>query len=109
MPKTRTKQAATSAAVNASNVPTAGTRIFNPHCGRTGLMKTAWNASHSETKPFNGGSAAIATAASRKAAEDIGIRWINPPSTSMLRVPVAFSTAPAPKNKTLLNSMWLNA
>ena len=36
-----------------------------------------------------------------------GIRWMRPPRRSMSRSPVAVSTAPAPKNRTLLNSAWL--
>ena len=37
-----------------------------------------------------------------------GIRWINPPSDSRSRVPVAFCTAPAPRNSNALNTAWLS-
>ena len=66
-PKALTKQAAASAADSASSAPTAGTRIFSPHCGRSGLSRIAWKVSHSETKPLSGGSAEIATQPTRKA------------------------------------------
>ncbi len=59
-PNALTKQAAASAADNASITPTAGTRNFRPHCGRSGLRRIAWKMSHSETKPLSGGSAEIA-------------------------------------------------
>ena len=68
-----------------------------------------WNRSHSEAKPFSGGSAEMARQAVRNAAEDTGMRWISPPSRSMFNVPAATWMAPAPKNSTLLNSMWLKA
>ena len=40
-PKALTKQAAASAAESASSAPTAGTRIFRPHCGSSGLSRIA--------------------------------------------------------------------
>ena len=107
MPKALTKQAAASAAESASRAPTAGTRNFSSHCGSAGLSRIAWNVSHSETKPLNGGSAEIAAEPMRKANAVRGMRWISPPSRSMSRSPVAPSTAPAPKNSRLLNSEWL--
>ena len=109
MPKARTKQAAASAAASASSAPTAGTSSFSPHCGSCGLSRIAWKVSHSETKPFSGGSAEIATQPTSTAGAVSGMRWISPPSRSMSRSPVAVSTAPAPKNSRLLNSMWLKA
>ena len=107
MPKALTKQAAASAADSASSAPTAGTMIFRPHCGRSGLCKTAWKVSHSETKPLKGGSAEIATQPTRKAKLVTGMRWMRPPSFSMSRSPVAVRTAPAPKNSRLLKNEWL--
>ena len=68
----------------------------------------AWKVSHSETKPFSGGSAEIATQPTRNAKAVFGMRWIRPPRCSMSRSPVAVSTAPAPKNSRLLNTEWLN-
>ena len=68
----------------------------------------AWKVSHSETKPFSGGSAEMATQPTRKAKAVSGMRWMSPPRCSMSRSPVAVSTAPEPKNSRLLNSEWLN-
>ena len=65
MPNALTKQAAASAADSASSAPTAGTRIFSPHDGKSGLSRIAWKVSHSETKPLSGGSAEIAAQPTR--------------------------------------------
>ena len=46
-------------------------------------------------------------AADQQATAVTGMRWISPPSRSRSRVPVAVSTAPAPRNSRLLNSQWL--
>ena len=99
-----TIQAAASAADNASSAPTAGTRNFKPQDGNCGLSRMAWKVSHSDTKPLSGGSAEIATQPTRKTSAVCGMRWISPPRFSMSRVPLAFCTAPAPKNKRLLNT-----
>jgi len=107
MPNALTKHAAASAAERASRAPTAGTRNFRSHCGNAGLRRIAWNVSHSETNPLNGGSAEIAAQPTRKAKAVSGMRWMSPPSRSMSRSPVAPSTAPAPKNSRLLNTEWL--
>ena len=48
------------------------------------------------------GSAEIAAQPTRTAKAVTGMRWIRPPSLSMLRSPVAVSTAPEPKNNRLL-------
>jgi hypothetical protein len=77
---------------------------FSPHCGIAGPSRIAWKVSHSETKPFSGGSAEIAAQPSRKVKAVVGIRWISPPRCSISRSPVAVCTAPAPKNSRLLNS-----
>src|SRR5262245_31951835 len=66
MPKAFTKQAAAKAAESASSAPTAGTRNFRLHDGSSGLNRIAWKVSHSETKPFSGGSAEMATQPTRK-------------------------------------------
>src|ERR1700730_13853126 len=73
-PKALTKQAAASAADNASNAPTAGTRNFNPHAVSCGLSRIAWNVSHSDTKPLKGGKAEMATQPTRNAKAVSGIR-----------------------------------
>src|SRR5262245_48556873 len=65
-PKALTKQAAARAAERASNAPTAGTRNFRLHDGSSGLNRIAWKVSHSDTKPFSGGSAEMATQPTRK-------------------------------------------
>src|SRR5580693_853182 len=69
-PKALTKQAAASAADNASKAPTAGTRNFSPHDGSCGLKRIAWKVSHSDTKPLNGGSAEMATHPTRNAKDE---------------------------------------
>src|SRR6185312_6751831 len=79
MPKALTKQAAASAADNASNAPTAGTRNFNPQEGNCGLNNMAWKVSHSETNPLSGGNAEIAVQPTKKTNAVCGMRWINPP------------------------------
>ena len=107
-PKALTKQAAASAADNASSAPTPGTRNFNPQDGSCGLSRMAWNISHSETKPLSGGSAEMAAQPTRNATAVCGMRWMRPPRCSMSRSPVAVSTAPAPKNSRLLNTEWLS-
>src|SRR6266851_8383642 len=73
-PKALTKQAAASAADNASNAPTAGTRNFKPQDGNCGLSRMAWKVSHSDTKPLSGGSAEIATQPTRNTKAVCGIR-----------------------------------
>ena len=102
-----TKQAAASAADRASSAPTAGTSSFSAQGSSRGLSRIAWKVSHSETKPFSGGSAEMAMHPARKAKAVCGMRRISPPSCSMSRSPVADSTAPEPKNSRLLNSEWL--
>ena len=86
-PKALTKQAAASAADSASRAPTAGTRIFRPHCGRSGLSRIAWKVSHSETKPLSGGSAEMATQPTRKG--EGGLRHAVDEPAEMLHVALA--------------------
>ena len=74
MPKALTKQAAARAAESASSAPTAGMRNFRPQDGSCGLCRMAWKVSHSETKPFSGGSAEMATQPTRKAKAVSGMR-----------------------------------
>jgi hypothetical protein len=69
-----TKQAAASAAPSASVAPTAGTKNFSGHCGSCGLIRIAWNVSHSETKPLSGGSAEMATQPMSTATAVCGMR-----------------------------------
>ena len=71
-------------------------------CGIADPPSRAWNTSHSEAKPLSGGSAEIAHAPTRKKKAVRGIRLISPPISSMLRVPVACSTDPAPRNRSPL-------
>ncbi|OQC57339.1 MAG: hypothetical protein BWX54_01190 [Verrucomicrobia bacterium ADurb.Bin018] len=50
----------------------------------------------------------MAAAPAKKASPVNGIRFSRPPSCSMLRVPVACATAPAPMNSRPLNSAWFS-
>src|SRR5262249_8529708 len=88
--------------------PTAGTKSLRPQEGSWGLTRIAWKVSHSDTKPLSGGSAEIAAQPTRKTKAVCGMRWISPPRCSMSRSPVLVSTEPAPKNRRLLNTEWLN-
>lgn len=54
---------------------------------------------HSDTKPLSGGMAEMASDPTRKHTAVTGMSRARPPSTSMLRVPVACSTLPAPRNQ----------
>ncbi len=67
----------------------------------------AWKSSHSLKKPFSGGRPAIATAPTRKHGPVHRIRWMSPPCRFMFRVPVAWSTEPAPRKSSPLNAAWL--
>ncbi len=91
------------------SAPTAGARIFSVHCGKLGLSSTACRIIHSETKPLSGGRAEIAAAPTSMKSPVAGMRLRSPPSRSSRRSPVAVRTAPAPKNRRLLNSAWLKA
>src|ERR1700736_1795047 len=64
-PNILTKQAAASAAPSAKVAPTAGTRNFSGHCGSCGLIRIAWNVSHSDTKPLSGGRGEMAVPPTR--------------------------------------------
>ena len=64
--------------------------------------------SHSEAKPFSGGSPAIAIAPTRNAPPVHGMRRSRPPSWSSSSEPTAFSNAPAPRNSSALNTAWLS-
>ena len=79
MPISRMNTAAATAAASAKPAPAAGTMSFRNQPGRAGLASTAWNSSHSDTKPFSGGSAAIASAAISMAAVVRGMRRARPP------------------------------
>lgn len=61
---------------------------------------------HSDTKPLSGGMAEMAREPMRKHTAVMGITFARPPSTSMLRVPVACSTLPAPRKSRPLNMAW---
>ena len=83
--------------------PIAGEAKCSAACGSAGAAMTAWNSSHSETKPLSGGKAEAASAPTRKKAAVRGMRWMRPPSPSRSRRPVACSTAPAPRKSSDLN------
>ena len=59
-------------------------------------------------KPFKGGRAEIAAAATRKSAPLWGMRRSRPPSWSRSRRPVAIWTDPADKKSAPLNAAWLS-
>ena len=86
-PNAFTKHAAASAADNASSAPSAGMAIFSPHCGRFGCSRMAWKVSHSETKPFSGGSAEIAAQPTRK--QNAVLRHAVDQAAEMLHVALA--------------------
>ena len=66
MPKTLTKHIAVSAPASASVAANSGSRLrTTPFC-RIGACSAVWKVSHSETKPFSGGSAEMASAPIRK-------------------------------------------
>ena len=104
-PNALTKQAAASAADNASITPTAGTISLMPQDGTSGLRRIAWKMSHSETKPLSGGSAEIAMHPARNVKAVSGMPRMRPPRCSMSRSPVAVNTAPEPKNSRLLKML----
>ena len=52
--------------------------------------------------------AEMASAPIKKQMAVAGMRRNRPPIFSMLRVPVEYSSAPAPKNSSPLNIAWLN-
>src|SRR5439155_355379 len=79
---------------------------FSEGCGSRTFCSSAWNMSHSLTKPLSGGNPAIATAPTRKQAAVHGWRLISPPSASMSRVPVPCRTPPAAMKSRLLNAAW---
>ncbi len=62
--------------------------------------------SHLPTKPFMGGRAAMATAPPIMTVPVQGIRFINPPSCSMSRVPVPCKTLPAARNISPFMRAW---
>ena len=61
-----------------------------------------WKISHSLTKPFSGGSAAIPSVPTNVITVLRGSRCTRPPSRSMSLVPVACSTTPASRNSSVL-------
>ena len=66
--------------------------------------RSDWKIIHSLAKPLSGGRAAIAVDPTRKHRAVWGIRLMRPPISSMLRVPVACSTAPDPRNRSPLKA-----
>ena len=97
IPKAFTKHAAARPLVSASMATAIGIRTATQTCGTRAPPSSAWKTSHSDTKPLRGGSAAMAAEPKRKASAVRGIRLMSPPSASMLPVPVACRTEPAPR------------
>ena len=64
--------------------------------------------SHSEAKPFSGGSPAMAMAPMRKAPAVQGMRRSSPPRRSRSRPWTARSNDPAPRNSNPLKTAWLS-
>jgi hypothetical protein len=96
MPAALTKHASVRPLVSASAArPNVNVRLSSSRAIRT-FCNSAWKISHSLTKPLSGGSAAIAAAPNTKHAAVHGMRVISPPSTFMLRVPVAWTPRPLP-------------
>ena len=89
MPKALTKQAAARPLVRASSATATGMSTATSDRGMAAPPRSAWNTSHSETKPLSGGSAEMAAAPTRKNSAVRGMRLMRPPSSSMLRLPVA--------------------
>ena len=71
--------------------------------------KSDWKSSHSLTKPFSGGSPAMASEPVKKQRAVQGSPRIRPPSRFMSRVCVAWRTDPAPRNSSPLNAAWFSA
>jgi hypothetical protein len=61
-----TKHIAVSAPASASVAAKSGRRLRTTPCSRIVACKAAWKVSHSETNPFKGGSAEMASAPIRK-------------------------------------------
>ncbi len=109
IPKAFANAAAARPAVRAS-IPRAKT-ISTATIGEATPMpgRSDWKSSHSLKNPFSGGRPEIATAPSRKHGPVQGRRRMSPPCRFMLRVPVAWSTEPAPRNSNPLNAAWFSA
>ena len=104
MPNALTKHAIARPPVSARlAMPRVKTR-FCPTDSRRMFWNSARNVSHSLTNPLSGGSAAIAAEPIRKQAAVHGIRLMSPPIASMFLVPVAWTTAPAPRKSSALNA-----
>jgi hypothetical protein len=104
-PKALTKQAAASPPVSASMEAAKAAASPEAPPSRTPPRSSAWNVSHSETKPLSGGRPEIAAARGNSQAVRACAR--QPPSSSMLRWWVRLSTLPAPRNKSPLKAAWL--
>jgi hypothetical protein len=106
IPNAFTKQAMASPPVRARPaMPRANIR-FSSARSICWVWSSAWNVSHSLTKPLRGGSAEIAAEPTKKQAAVHGMRLIRPPISSMFRVPVACRTAPAPRKRSALKAAW---
>ena len=105
-PAAFTKHARVRPLVSASPArPSVKTRLRSSRAIRV-FWSNAWKSSHSLTKPLSGGSAEIAAAPRTKDAAVHGMSLTSPPRSFMLRVPVAWTTAPAPRKRRLLNAAW---
>ncbi len=106
MPWTLTKQAAASPPTSPSAGTASTAKARKSPRGAERLESDPRNTSHSETKPFRGGSPLMAAAPTRKRKAVSGMRRERPPSRSMSRVPQAWWTAPAPRNRSDLKVAW---
>ena len=83
------------AAATTIRIPIRWLPVRNP-------WNSPWKISHSLTKPFSGGRAAMPSVPVRVMTALRGSRWIRPPSRSMSLVPAVRSTTPASRNSRVL-------
>ena len=107
IPNALTKHAAARPLASASMATAIGMTTATSGCGIAEPPSKAWKTSHSEANPLSGGSAEIAQAPIKKNRAVRGIRLIRPPISSMLRVPRAWATEPAPRKSSPLKQAWL--
>ena len=105
-PKAFTKQVTARAPVMARATTAKANRMRMKMSPSMAAPMSPWYVNHSDTNPLSGGMAEMASDPTRKHRAVTGIRRARPPRTSMLRVPVACSTLPAPRNKSPLNMAW---
>ena len=106
-PLALTKANAASAAVAARPAAATAAARPTPSDGPKAAWTSACSVSHSEAKPFSGGTPAIASAPTRKAPPVQGIRRSRPPRRSRSSEPTARSKLPAARNSSALKTAWL--